>query len=171
MFKHLKGVQPPTAWDPSVLADSALRQLLKGRFIFLDDSQAGHNDMEMFFPKAKVIIDCNANTPSSVRRKASGVYISLDKNEIYNKLDKKYEAAMLDVFSVEGRTKMLKSLVPLVQQTLMDGNDVIFHDKVGQCLCVIAGAAVQKGLTGQQLHVSDDNGKFCWIELSAQSQD
>ena len=78
---------------------------------------------------------------------------------------------MLDVFSVEARTKMVVSLVPLVLQTLMDGNDVIFHDKVGQCLCVIAAGAVQKGLTGQQLHVSDDNGKFCWIELSAQSQD
>ena len=78
---------------------------------------------------------------------------------------------MLDVFSVEARTKMVNSLVPLVLQTLKDGNDVIFHDKVGQCLCVVAGGAVQKGLTGQQLHVSDDNGKFCWIELSAQSQD
>ena len=57
IFKHLRGVQPPTAWDPSVLADSALRQLLKGRFIFLDDSQAGHNDMKMFFPKEKLVLN------------------------------------------------------------------------------------------------------------------
>ena len=51
VFLHLRGLQPPSAYDPSVLADSALSQLLKGRFIFLDDLQAEHTDMEKFFQR------------------------------------------------------------------------------------------------------------------------
>ena len=77
VFKHLRGVQPPNAWDPSVLADSALSQLLKGRFIFLDDLQAGHDDMKTFFPKAKLVIDCNAYPARAVRREENGVYTCL----------------------------------------------------------------------------------------------
>ena len=119
-----------------------------------------------FSQKAKLVIDCNAYPARAVRREENGVYTCQQWD--YKKLDnKEYQAVVLDVFSVE-RTKMLKSVVPLVQQTLMHGNDVIFHDKYAVRLCVIAGAAIQRALTGHQMHVSDC--KFYWIELSAPSQ-
>ena len=119
-----------------------------------------------FSQKAKLVIDCNAYPARAVRREENGVYTCQQWD--YKKLDnKEYQAVVLDVFSVE-RTKMLKSVVPLVQQTLMHGNDVIFHDKYAVRLCVIAGAAIQRSLTGQQLYVSDC--KFCWVVLAVQSQ-
>ena len=168
-FFYLKGTQPPTGWDPRGLdRNSAEAQLLQGRFFFMEDCQAGHNDMEKCFPKAKVIINCNETPANSVQREENGIYTCQDTRLDYKKLDEEYEAVVFDVFDTEARTKMFSHIVPRVQQTLMQGNDVIFHDKKGECLCVIAGAAMQRALTGHDMNVSDC--KFYWIDLSAPSQ-
>jgi hypothetical protein len=66
-----------------------------------------------------------------------------------------YEVAWLSVFDSVRRSDMLRAVVPVAAACLIEGEDVVFHDKFGMTLCVLAAAAVQKSFNGGSMYVSD----------------
>ena len=159
-FAEVGGTQAPTACDPAGFAERGQVDLCS-RFLLLEDSQMRHKSIGEVFPRIGLIIDCNMTSKDAhVRRKASNNAFETDFDYNASKGGGSYEVARLNVFDTEWRSAMLSAVVPLAAQCLLEHKDVIFHDKLGSTLCVLAAAAVHKSFSGGDMHVSDSKYGF-----------
>jgi hypothetical protein len=162
-YAVLGGTQAPTAWDvggvggPRLMEDAF--QVL-GRCILMEDAQVNHESVNEVFPRIGLMVDCNSSgLYAGVRRLARShcleKFVSDFEYAEWDTRNPLAKVACLDVFDEKRRSDMLSALVMMVSDVLKCNLDVVFHDQLGVCLCVLAMAAVQKTFTGVDIYVSD----------------
>ena len=160
-FAVVGGSQAPSACDPAEFAERGGG--LCARFLLLEDNQVLHEKLEEVFPRIGLIVGCNLTSmDASVRRKASNSFESNFEykgerahERVHMSAGNPHEVAWLNVFDSGRRSDMVRAVVPLAAACLIEGKDVVFHDKFGMASCVLVAAAVQKQIHGGNMYVSD----------------